>query len=185
MRHQKAGIKLGRTSSHRKAMFRNLVTSLFKHDRIQTTEAKAKELRSWADHVIGLAKRGDLHARRQALAILQESSVVHKLFEEAPKRFAHTSSGYARLVKLGPRRGDAAPMILVELISAEGTDSPKATKKKKTAAGAKKGASRTKKKPAKKQKEEKTAPAKAEEKGETKEPAPEPAAPEEPKTEKE
>ena len=80
MRHRKAVLKLNRTPSHRKAMFRNMVTSLFKYERIQTTGAKAKELRRWADHLITLAKRGDLHARRQALAIVREKDVVHKLF---------------------------------------------------------------------------------------------------------
>ena len=83
MRHRKSGLKLNRTASHRKAMFRNMVTSLFKHERIRTTDAKAKELRRWADHIITLAKRGDLHARRQALSIVREKEVVHKLFAEA------------------------------------------------------------------------------------------------------
>ena len=86
MRHRKSGLKLNRTSSHRKAMFRNMVTSLLKHQRIRTTAAKAKELRSWADHLITLAKRGDLHARRQALSIVREKDIVHKLFEEAGDR---------------------------------------------------------------------------------------------------
>ena len=98
MRHRKAGLKLGRTSSHRNAMFRNMVTSLFKHDRIRTTDAKAKELRRWADNLITLAKRGDLHARRQALAIVRERAVVQKLFTEAEERFGSTSGGYTRIV---------------------------------------------------------------------------------------
>lgn len=115
MRHRKSGVKLNRTGSHRQAMFRNMVTSLLKHDRIRTTDAKAKELRRWADHVITLAKRGDLHARRQALAIVREKAVVHKLFREAPGRFADRSGGYTRVVKIGPRPGDAAPMSVVEL----------------------------------------------------------------------
>jgi large subunit ribosomal protein L17 len=131
MRHRKSGIKLNRSASHRKAMFRNMVTSLFKNDRIQTTDAKAKELRGWADHLITLAKRGDLHARRQALSIIREKNVVHSLFENAGKRFGSRSGGYTRIVKLGPRRGDAAPMSLIELI-AEEVKSTK-TKKKKTA----------------------------------------------------
>jgi large subunit ribosomal protein L17 len=128
MRHQKATLKLGRTGSHRKAMFRNMVTSLFKHDRIRTTDAKAKELRTWADHLITLAKRGDLHARRQALAIVREKDVVHKLFEEAADRFGSISGGYTRIVKLGRRPGDAAPVSLVELLASE--KSIKKTKKK-------------------------------------------------------
>ena len=87
MRHRNKTVKLGRTSSHREAMFRNMVTSLLKNDRIRTTDAKAKALRKWADHIITLAKRGDLHARRQALAIVREKNVVHKIFEEADDRF--------------------------------------------------------------------------------------------------
>ena len=131
MRHRKAGIKLNRTSSHRTAMFRNMVTSLLKHDRIQTTGAKAKELRRWADHIITLAKRGDLHARRQALAIVREKDVVHALFENAAVRFGNVSGGYTRVVKLGRRPGDAAPISLVELVVSQDTKSKK-TKKKKT-----------------------------------------------------
>jgi len=142
MRHRKSGVKLNRTSSHRKAMFRNMVTSLLKHDRIQTTDAKAKELRRWADHVITLAKKGDLHARRQALSIIREKAVVHKLFEEAPKRFGSVSGGYTRVIKVGRRPGDAAPVSLIELITPEpkkkkttkktkSTGAPKASPKKK------------------------------------------------------
>ncbi len=115
MRHRKSGVKLNRSSSHRKAMFRNMVTSLFKHDRIKTTDVKAKAIRSWADHLVTLAKRGDLHARRQALAIIREKDVVHKLFEQAPTRFAGVSGGYTRIVKLGFRPGDAAPISIIEL----------------------------------------------------------------------
>ena len=119
MRHRKAGLKLNRTSSHRNAMFRNMVTSLFKHERIRTTDVKAKELRRWADNLITLAKRGDLHARRQALSIVREKDVVHKLFEEAAERYSATSGGYTRIVKLGRRRGDAAPISMIELIIPE------------------------------------------------------------------
>lgn len=115
MRHRKAGVKLNRTGSHRRAMFRNMVTSLLKYDRIKTTDAKAKELRRWADHIITLAKRGDLHARRQALSIVREKAVVHKVFAEAPKRFADVEGGYTRVVKLGHRPGDSAPVSMVEL----------------------------------------------------------------------
>ena len=106
MRHRKASLKLNRTTSHRQAMFRNMVTSLFKHERIRTTGAKAKELRRWADHIITLAKRGDLHARRQALSIIREKGVVRKLFEEAHERFGQSAGGYTRIVKLGRRAGD-------------------------------------------------------------------------------
>jgi large subunit ribosomal protein L17 len=115
-------------------MFRNMVTSLLKHDRIQTTDTKAKELRRWVDHVITLAKRGDLHARRQALAIVRDKSVVHKLFDSAQELFGNRAGGYSRLVKLGRRAGDAAPMTLVELIIPE----EKAADKKKKEKAAKK-----------------------------------------------
>jgi large subunit ribosomal protein L17 len=128
MRHRKAGTKLNMSSSHRDAMFRNMVTSLLKHDQIRTTDVRAKELRRWADHIITLAKRGDLHARRQALAIVREKDVVHKLFEEAEKRFGKVSGGYTRITKLGRRPGDAAPVSIIELISAE--DKPKKKKTK-------------------------------------------------------
>lgn len=132
MRHRKSGVKLNRTTSHRQAMFRNMVTSLFKHDRIRTTDVKAKELRRWADRIITLAKRGDLHARRQVMAIVREKDVVHKLFENAATRFGNANGGYTRIVKLGRRPGDAAPISLIELISME-QKPKKARKKTKTA----------------------------------------------------
>lgn len=128
MRHGKAGVKLGRSSSHRMAMFRNMVTSLFKYDRIRTTDAKAKELRSWADRIVTLAKRGDLHARRQALAILREQKVVHKLFDEARERFGGIEGGYTRIVKVGRRPGDAAAMSMIELVAADKRKAPKPEK---------------------------------------------------------
>ncbi len=131
MRHRKAGVKLNRTSSHRDAMFRNMVTSLFKHERIRTTDVKAKELRRWADNLITLAKRGDVHARRQALSIIREKDVVHKLFAEAAERYGAVSGGYTRIVKLGRRPGDAAPISLIELLSPEVDKKKKKTKKKK------------------------------------------------------
>ena len=152
MRHRKSGVKLNMTSSHKNAMFRNMVTSLLKYDRIQTTDAKAKELRRWADHIITLAKRGDLHARRQAMSIVREKAVVHKVFEEAPKRFATVSGGYTRIVKIGRRPGDAAPVSLIELITPE-PKKKKTTKKTKTA---------TPKKTAPKKAEKKTKVAKTE-----------------------
>ena len=126
MRHRKSGVKLNMTSSHKNAMFRNMVTSLLKYDRIQTTDSKAKELRRWADHIITLAKKGDLHARRQAMSIVREKDVVHKIFEEAPKRFASVSGGYTRIIKIGRRAGDAAPVSLIELVA------PESAKKKTT-----------------------------------------------------
>ena len=130
MRHRKAGLKLNRTASHRNAMFRNMVTSLFKYERIRTTNAKAKELRRWADRVITLAKRGDLHARRQVLSIVREKEVVHKLFAEAAEKFGGSAGGYTRVVKLGTRPGDAAPIALVELVVHEAKPKKKRTKKK-------------------------------------------------------
>lgn len=133
MRHRKAGVKLNRTSSHRDAMFRNMVTSLFKHERIRTTDVKAKELRRWADNLITLAKRGDVHARRQALSIIREKDIVHKLFAEAAERYGAVSGGYTRIVKLGRRPGDAAPISLIELLSSEDDRKKKKTKKKKKA----------------------------------------------------
>ncbi len=136
MRHRKAGLKLSRKTGHLNAMFRNLVTSLFKHDRIRTTDTKAKELRRWADHIVTLAKRGDLHARRQALAIVQEKAVVHTLFEKAAERYGSTAGGYTRLVKIGPRPGDAADMTLVELIGSEAEKKTKKKAKKKATAKA-------------------------------------------------
>lgn len=137
MRHRKAGLKLSRKTGHLNSMFRNLVTSLLKHDRIRTTDTKAKELRRWADRLITLAKRGDLHARRQALAIVQEPAVVHALFEKAEERFGQTAGGYTRLAKLGLRPGDAAPMTLVELIGAEEQGKKKKKARKKAAPAAK------------------------------------------------
>jgi len=110
-------------------MFRNMVTSLLKHERIRTTGAKAKELRRWADHVITLAKRGDLHARRQALAIVREKDVVHKLFAQAAERFGAISGGYTRIIKLGRRPGDAAPVALVELVAVAPAKKKKTKKK--------------------------------------------------------
>jgi large subunit ribosomal protein L17 len=130
MRHQKASIKLNRTGSHRNAMFRNMVTSLFKHERIRTTDAKAKELKRWADHLITLAKHGGLHARRQALSIIREKKIVHQLFEMAPERFGNINGGYTRVVKLGYRPGDAARISMVELIDFESQEKIKTPKKK-------------------------------------------------------
>lgn len=126
MRHRNAGVKLNRTSSHRSAMFRNMVTSLIKHGCIRTTNVKAKELRRWADKMVGLAKRGDLHARRQALAVVREKNVVHQLFAEAKERFGHRSGGYTRITKVGFRPGDAAPMSVIEFVDPKPVASVKA-----------------------------------------------------------
>lgn len=137
-------------------MFRNMVTSLFKYDRIRTTDVKAKELKRWADKIVTLAKQGDLNARRQALAIVREKDVVHKLFAEASERFGSVSGGYTRIVKDGRRPGDAAPVSIVELIAPE-KSKKKDEKKKKSKTPVKKKAGA--KKPAKAKKEEKAAPA--------------------------
>jgi large subunit ribosomal protein L17 len=115
-------------------MFRNMVTSLFKHERIRTTHAKAKELQRWADNMITLAKRGDLHARRQVLSIVREKAVVHKLFSEAEEKYGAVSGGYTRVVHLGRRPGDAAQISLVELISSAPDKKKKARKISKPAA---------------------------------------------------
>lgn len=115
MRHLKAGRKLNRTSAHRKALFRNLVTSLIEHEQVRTTEAKAKELRRVADKMITLGKRGSLHCRRMALAYIRSDAVVSKLFGEVAQRFKDRPGGYTRVVKLGHRHGDAARMSVIEL----------------------------------------------------------------------
>ena len=108
--------KLGRPSAHRNMMLRNLVTSLLKHGRIETTETRAKETRKIAEKMITLSKRGDLHARRQVLAYVTEKEVVKNLFEEVAPKYQERNGGYTRMYKLGPRRGDAAPMVILELI---------------------------------------------------------------------
>jgi large subunit ribosomal protein L17 len=117
MRHGVSGRKLNRVTSHRLAMFRNMVTSLLRHERIYTTVPKAKELRRWAEWMITLGKQGDLHAKRQALSLIQEKSVVYKLFEDLAPRYQSRPGGYTRIVKVGFRRGDASPMCIIELVS--------------------------------------------------------------------
>ena len=116
MRHRKSGTVLGRDSAHRKAMFRNMVTSLLDHERIETTDAKAKELRRWTDKMITLGKKGDLAARRRALRTVREKDVVAKLFGELAERYSDRPGGYTRIIKLGNRVGDAAPVCLIELV---------------------------------------------------------------------
>lgn len=119
MYHGKAGRKLGRTSSHKEAMFRNMVTSVIKHERIRTTDAKAKELRKLAEKMITLGKRGDLHARRQALAVLRDKSLISKLFGELTERYRNRQGGYTRIIKTGYRFGDNAPVSILEFIPDE------------------------------------------------------------------
>lgn len=116
MRHNKAGRRLGRTTSHRIAMFRNMVTSFLSHERITTTDAKAKELRSLAEKMITLGKRGDLHAMRQAASVIRDKKVVTKLFTAIAPRYKERAGGYTRIVKLGIRPGDNAPLSLLELV---------------------------------------------------------------------
>lgn len=135
MRHRVRSRKLGRTSAHRKAMYRNMVTSLLDHERIQTTDAKAKEVRRIAERMITLGKRGGLHARRRALRTIRRKEVAAKVFEELAERYRERPGGYTRVLKLGVRRGDAAPISLVELVDAgaapgSGTPSRSVTRKK-------------------------------------------------------
>ena len=108
--------KLGRDSSARKALLRGIVTSLFQHERIETTEAKAKELRKVAEKMLTLAKRGDLHARRQVLAYMMDEGVVKKLVDEIAPKYKDRQGGYTRIIKTGVRQGDAAPMVIIELV---------------------------------------------------------------------
>ena len=116
MRHQRAGKKLGRDSAHRKALYSNLAGALIEHGRIKTTEAKAKAVKPIAEQMITLGRRGDLAARRQAIAFLRSKDVVHKLFADVAPRFADRPGGYSRIVKIGPRAGDAAEMVYLELV---------------------------------------------------------------------
>jgi large subunit ribosomal protein L17 len=116
VRHRRAGKKLGRDSAHRKALYSNLAGALIEHGRIETTEAKAKAVKPFAEKMITLGKRGDLAARRQAFAALRSNDVVHQLFAEVAPRFAERPGGYTRIVKLGPRQGDAAAMADLELV---------------------------------------------------------------------
>jgi large subunit ribosomal protein L17 len=126
MRHGKSGKKLGRTSSHRTAMLRNMVTSFLKYEKIKTTDVKAKELKKVAEKMVTLGKRGDLHARRQAAAFVMEKDVVAKLFDELSVRYRDWSGGYTRIVKMGYRIGDNAPMSIIEFIRETTQEQPKA-----------------------------------------------------------
>ena len=130
MRHRKAGKKLGRDSGHRRAVLRNLVTSLFQHEEISTTHAKAKALRPIAERMITLAKRGDLHARRQALSYIMDKSVAHKLFDQIKDRLLEHQGGYIRILKTGRRSGDNAPLAIIQLLLAHEEKKPGKTTKK-------------------------------------------------------
>lgn len=135
MRHKKEGRQLGRNTGHRRALFRSLVTSFLDIERIETTEAKAKEIRSIAEKMITLGKRDDLHARRQALAYIRKKEVVAKLFDDIAKRFDGRNGGYTRIIKTRNRLGDGAPMAVVELVvmKREEKKEEKKVKKEKTA----------------------------------------------------
>ena len=119
MRHARAGKKLGRDSAHRKALYSNLAGALIEHGRIKTTVTKAKAVKPYAEQMITLGRRGDLHARRQATAFLRSRDVVHKLFADVAPRFKDRPGGYARIIKIGPRAGDAAEMAYLELVDEE------------------------------------------------------------------
>jgi large subunit ribosomal protein L17 len=129
MRHQRSGKKLGRDSAHRKALYSNLTGALIEHGRIHTTEAKAKAVKPFAEKMITLGKRGDLHARRQALAALRSNTIVHQLFADVAPRFADRPGGYTRILRIGPRQGDAAEMVYLELVDYEPTASPLAVRR--------------------------------------------------------
>jgi large subunit ribosomal protein L17 len=130
MRHLNQGRKLNRTSAHRKALFRNLVLSLVRYERIKTTDAKAKELRRYADRMVTLGKRGDLAARRLAYNFMQSRDAVKKLFDEIAPRFKDRAGGYTRVVKFGMRRGDAAPLSIIEFTSNENAEAKTPLKKR-------------------------------------------------------
>jgi large subunit ribosomal protein L17 len=116
MRHKIAGRKLDRSSGHRRAMYRNLVTDLLNYEKVTTTEAKAKEIRGLAEKMIGLGKKGGLHSRRQAAAFIIDKKVTEKVFDDLASRYAERPGGYTRITKLGPRLGDGAAMVKLELV---------------------------------------------------------------------
>ena len=169
MRHRKAGKELGRNPSHRRAMLRNMVTSLLKYEQIETTDVKAKALRPVAEKMITLAKRGDLHARRQALAYIQDKETTHRLFGDLKDRYLDRQGGYVRIVKKGVRKGDGAAISIIQLLPIEegkksGKRKVKKSKTKKaspdkagdvTAGKEKKGASKPKREKAAKKEEKK------------------------------
>jgi large subunit ribosomal protein L17 len=162
MRHRVAGRKLSRHTQHRKLMFRNMLVSLLQHERIKTTLAKGKELRGWVDKIITLGKKGTLHARRQAFALLRDEGIVKKLFEEITPRMKDREGGYTRIYKMGWRQGDGAPLSLIELVSF----SPAKEKKKSTVEKAKEVLGKVA--PKRKGKEEKKEKGKVQEKKEKK-----------------
>ncbi len=147
MRHLKAYRKLNRTSSHRSLMLRNLVTSLLEHERVETTVMKAKEVRRIAERMITLGKQGTLHARRRAASILMKKAVVKKLFDEIAPRYTDRDGGYTRILRVGYRKGDGAPLAFLELVTEEAAKKKKPKKKaasKETQGKAKRGSSKSK-----------------------------------------
>jgi len=156
MRHRVKAGTLGRSASHRTAMYRNLVTSLLEHERVRTTDAKAKGVRSLAEKMITLGKRGDLHARRRALRVIRRREVAAKVFDDLAERYRDRAGGYTRIVKLGIRPGDAAAMSIIELVESgepAGRTAKAAEKTGKQAAKDKKDSAKTTKKTAKKKAE--------------------------------
>jgi large subunit ribosomal protein L17 len=129
MRHLKTGRKLNRTAAHRKALMRNLVKALIQREQIQTTDAKAKELRRWADRMVTLGKRNTLHSRRLAFSYLGSRHLVKRLFDDVAPRFAERSGGYTRVLKIGQRRGDAAPISVIEFTVRQQNQAAKENKK--------------------------------------------------------
>jgi large subunit ribosomal protein L17 len=130
MRHRVKGRKLSRHTQHRRWMFRNMLVSLLQHERIQTTLAKGKELRSWADKIISLGKKGNLHARRQAFALLRDEGIVKKLFDKIAPQLKDREGGYTRIYKMGWRQGDGAPLSLIELVTFSSPEQKKSPVKK-------------------------------------------------------
>ena len=128
MRHGRAGFKLGRVTAHRWALFRNMLVALFRHERIMTTEAKAKAVRGLADQMVTLAKRDTLHARRQVLSMVPDETVVKRLFDTIAARFGDRHGGYTRIIRAGTRPGDRAPMVLLELVDRPETPRDKGKK---------------------------------------------------------
>lgn len=167
MRHRVKAGTLGRSASHRTAMYRNLVTSLLEHERVRTTDAKAKGVRSLAEKMITLGKRGDLHARRRALRVIRRREVAAKVFDDLAERYRDRPGGYTRIVKLGIRPGDAAAMSIIELVESgePAGHAPKADEKTgKKAAKAKKGSAKSAKQDDAKTAKKTAAKAKAEKK---------------------
>lgn len=155
MRHRVAGRKLSRHTQHRELMFRNMLVSLLQYERIKTTLAKGKELRSWADKIISLGKQGTLHARRRAFALLRDKGIVKKLFDEIAPRFKDREGGYTRVYKLGWRQGDGAPLSLVELVTYAAPEEKKKSTIKKAKEILKKVTPKKKEKGKEKEKKEK------------------------------